>query len=202
MDKLTNFDDLKLPASSLAAVGLIVSDSASCRMGVLTMMCCPEALRAPLLRGHAIPELAMALEEKRRMAMALKALSPLIGEMWSFAAGEAGGVPVKTSFSVDNPKIPTVAIVKKIASKNWAESMGRAEKFSRTAGAIFGSLIQAVDVEMAEGDGLPSFDEPELSAFSKAVLKNAQRGQSEALRHMGSREEALRAMAPVFKHRR
>lgn len=202
MDKLTNFDDQERPASQMAAVGLIVSDTASHRMGVLTMMCCPEALRAPRLRGYAAPELAMALEEKRRMAMALKSLSPLIGEMWSFAAGEAGGVPVKASLCVDNPKIPSVAIVKKIASKNWEESMARAEKFSRTAGAIFASLIQAVDVELAEGDGLPSFDEPELSAFSQAVLKNAQRGKSEALRHMGSREEAMRVMAPVFKHRR
>lgn len=202
MDKLIASEAQELDRREIAAVGLIVSDTASHRMGVLTMMCCPDAIKAPQLRGYSAPELAMALDEKRRMASALKALSPLIGEVWSFASREAGGIPVKSSMSIDNPHIPSVAIVKKITSQQWAESMARAEKFSKTAGAIFASLIQAVDVELADQDGMPSFEEPELSAFSQAVLKSARRVQSEALRQMGSPEEAMRASVPVFKPRR
>jgi hypothetical protein len=166
-------DDLLIDRQ-ISAVGLLVSDTAESRLGLVTLLCFPDAAMRLPEGPFAVPRLALAGSEEKRARFAMRALSPLVGELWSFASLQPGGAPARSTHRFEDPRMPAVAIVKKVASSNWAEAMLAAEAMSARVGAVFPALVREMCVETSQAKRLPGDDEdPELSAFSSLVLKNA-----------------------------
>lgn len=159
-------------------IGLLISDTASSRVGMLVVFCAlarsflPETMGAQLA---SVPKLAMVRDENAREIMRLKSLGAIVGELWQFALETKGGVPVK--YCVDSKMSPqdnSIVIVKKVGESDWLTAMGHLNELAGTLRLVLGSVVKEASVSSYTIENKPrGFDEPELAVFNTHVLSLA-----------------------------
>lgn len=154
------------------AVGLVVSDTVSGRMGIFTMLCGEKQqleANAALIQA---PSLVLRSQDRAREWSQIRRINPVVGELLHFARSAQGGLPVRRDELLNNGSLPSVSVIKKVSPADWAPVMGSAEAMWHDARKALGALIKQSAQSLSHVLNQPGeMDSPELVAFRIQVLK-------------------------------